>query len=110
LIYPGQGSATPRNSADGKALALLGVEIINHAPLGVGENIFSDQQVDLIHGHNLIFPVRLIQSQAQSGPASAKAFEDHPQTFFRIVRENLLELLTRGISNFQHACISQMSI
>jgi len=95
-------STATRCCADGKALPFFRIEIIDHTPLGVGQHIISDQQINLVHCDSLIFFIQLIQSQPQPGAASAKALKDHPQTFIRVLLHDLLELFTSRIGNYYH--------
>jgi hypothetical protein len=68
------------------------VDIVYGALNSVGDSPLVYQNVDALDVVGLVAVLRLIQSQTQSGPASAKALEHNPQAHTLIFFQDIEQL------------------
>lgn len=78
------------------------IDVIDFVAFGKRQDIFGNQQIDVIDGIDFCAFFRLIQSQSQTGTASAKPFEHDPQDLARVLFHDLFELSSCQFCNRQH--------
>jgi len=87
---------------DGKPLAPPVPHVIKDLIGDIGSHLFPNEKIQFADPLYLFRILWLIQSQPQTGSASAKAFEDHPQTFAGIFSEKLPQLFAGLLGNLHH--------
>jgi hypothetical protein len=106
-MVQGESAASLAGGAgEHKSLPLMGVDIVEDLIHREGPDPFLDQDSDFVDLKGLFIFLRLIQSQAQFGPASAKPLENNPKRFARMVLEGLGQFLPGAIGDFHGGVLS----
>ena len=84
---------------NGETRAAPALHVIDNLAGNIRSNLLLDDKIEPANLLDLLYLFWLIQSQPQTGSASAKTFKDHPQTFSRVLAQKHLQLLFRLIGN-----------
>lgn len=84
---------------DDETVSPTGVDVIENLLGGKGAHHLVHQHLEAIDLLALLVLFRLIQSQAQFGPPSAKAVDGDPKNFSGVLAQNLSEHFLGGIGD-----------
>lgn len=95
---------------DGEAFSHGVFDVVYGMPAGETADRFVHQHVESVDLAALFIFFKLIQSQAQAGPASAKALNDDPQHLAGVFLEHLLQDFLSRIGDVNHLSLLGVGI